>query len=74
MAEDVSDSGHWGNGDYRIIIRDTTDMEYSLSLIKQSFDQNSKNDSTFTSGKFTEEQHLERCDNTIKDTYNRLKD
>ena len=40
MAEDVSNSGHWGNGDFRIIIRDTTDMEYLLTLIKQSFDQN----------------------------------
>ena len=31
MAEDVSDSGHWGNGDYRIIVHDATDIEYIVS-------------------------------------------
>lgn len=40
MAEDVSESGHWGNGDYRIIIHDVTSMEYLTSLIIQSFNQN----------------------------------
>lgn len=47
MAEDVSESGHWENGDYRIIYRiiihdvtDITDMEYLMLLIMQSFNQN----------------------------------
>ena len=40
IAEDVSESGHWGNGDYRIIIHDATDIEYIISLVKQSFDRN----------------------------------
>ncbi|MFZ0556205.1 MAG: DUF5655 domain-containing protein [Nitrososphaeraceae archaeon] len=43
MAEDVSESGHWENGDYRIIIHDVTDitdMEYLMLLIMQSFNQN----------------------------------
>ena len=40
IAEDVSESGHWGNGDYRIIMHDETDIEYIIFLIKQSFDRN----------------------------------
>ena len=42
MAEDVSESGHWENGDYRIIIHDVTDitdMEYLMLLIMQSLKQ-----------------------------------
>jgi hypothetical protein len=58
MAEDVSNSGHWGNGDYQIIIHDTTDMEYLLSLIKQLFDKNFKNDAKLAFGKVTEEHQL----------------
>ncbi|MGI0033213.1 MAG: DUF5655 domain-containing protein [Nitrososphaeraceae archaeon] len=75
MAEDVSEAGHWGNGDYRIILHDERDMEYLVSLIKQSFDQNDllKNDTDSTLSRVTEERHLDRCDNPIKDTYNNLK-
>lgn len=35
LARDVSQIGHWGNGDYEIIIKDDEDLEYILSLIKQ---------------------------------------
>lgn len=36
LAKDVSDKGHWGNGDYEINITDTKDLEYIMSLIKQT--------------------------------------
>ncbi len=35
LAEDVSDKGHWGNGDYQIHIVDDKDLEYIMSLVKQ---------------------------------------
>ena len=40
LAEDVRNIGKWGNGDYRIVIRDDEDFEYILSLIKQSWKRN----------------------------------
>lgn len=40
IAEDVSESGHWGNGDFRIIVHNGTDIEYVMPLINQSFKQN----------------------------------
>ncbi|WP_412464104.1 DUF5655 domain-containing protein [Flavobacterium mekongense] len=36
MARDVSNIGHWGNGDYEIIITNTDNLEYVLYLIKQA--------------------------------------
>ena len=66
-------NGHWGNGDYQIIIHDTTDMEYLLSLIKQSFDKNLKNDINLAFVKVSEEHHLQKCDTSIKNTYNKLR-
>ena len=36
LARDVSSIGHWGNGDYEIVIKDTRDLEYIMSLIKQA--------------------------------------
>lgn len=35
LTRDVSNVGHWGNGDYEIRIRDTTNLEYIMSLVKQ---------------------------------------
>lgn len=35
LFTDVSTIGHWGNGDYQIIVKDTTHMEYIMSCIKQ---------------------------------------
>lgn len=35
LARDVSTIGHWGNGDYEIIVQDTENLEYIMSLIKQ---------------------------------------
>lgn len=36
LARDVSSIGHWGNGDYEIVIKDTKDLEYIMSLVKQA--------------------------------------
>ncbi len=36
MARDVSNIGHWGNGDYEIKITEPSDIGYVLSLIRQS--------------------------------------
>jgi len=42
VARDVSSIGHWGNGDYEIVMRDEENLEYILSLIKQSLRKNKK--------------------------------
>jgi len=42
MARDVSSVGHWGNGDYEIQIKTDEDIEYMMSLIKQSLKKNKK--------------------------------
>lgn len=36
LTKDVSQLGHWGNGDYQIIVKDTQNLEYIMSLIKQA--------------------------------------
>ncbi|WP_130856630.1 DUF5655 domain-containing protein [Olivibacter jilunii] len=36
FARDVSSVGHWGNGDYEIIVSDTKNLEYIMSLVKQA--------------------------------------
>lgn len=35
IIKDVSNVGHWGNGDYELIVTDTENLEYIMSLIKQ---------------------------------------
>ncbi|WP_454997878.1 DUF5655 domain-containing protein [Capnocytophaga granulosa] len=35
MTENVANKGHFGNGDYQIIVSDTKHLEYVMSLIKQ---------------------------------------
>ncbi|MBR6366095.1 MAG: GIY-YIG nuclease family protein [Lachnospiraceae bacterium] len=40
VADDVSNIGHWGNGDYRIYMKDEADFEYVLGLIMQSYQKN----------------------------------
>ena len=37
IARDVSNKGHWGNGDYEIQISNDDDLEYIFSLIKQLY-------------------------------------
>lgn len=36
ITRDVSNVGHWGNGDYEIIVKDDSQLEYILSLIKEA--------------------------------------
>jgi predicted transport protein len=36
IMKDVSKTGHWGNGDYEIIVSNTSNLEYIMSLIKQT--------------------------------------
>ncbi|WP_386693881.1 DUF5655 domain-containing protein [Lonepinella sp. MS14435] len=36
ITEDVSEKGHHGTGDYQIIVKDSRDVEYIMSLIKQT--------------------------------------
>ncbi len=40
IARDVSNVGHWGNGSYEIKMKETENIEYILSLIKQSINKN----------------------------------
>lgn len=35
LLRDVSTIGHYGNGDYQVNVKDTTDLEYIMSCIKQ---------------------------------------
>lgn len=37
ITRDVSNTGHWGNGDYEIQISNDEDIEYIFSLIKQLY-------------------------------------
>jgi len=36
IAKDVSEKGHWGNGEYQIQVETDKDLEYIMSLIKQA--------------------------------------
>ncbi|MEF3244728.1 MAG: DUF5655 domain-containing protein [Caldisericaceae bacterium] len=41
LARDISEVGHWGNGDYQLKISSDEEMDYILSLVKQSYKKNS---------------------------------
>lgn len=40
ISRDVSNIGHWGNGDYEFYIQSTSDFINIMPLIKQSYDKN----------------------------------
>lgn len=40
IARDVSNVGHWGNGDYEIVIKSFDDIDNLLPLVKQSLSKN----------------------------------
>jgi len=40
VARDVSQVGHWGNGDYQIDMKNAEDIRYIVSLIEQSYVKN----------------------------------
>ena len=42
MFRDVSEVGHWGVGDYEASIKSNDDLDYLMSLIKQSYRFHSK--------------------------------
>lgn len=42
LARDVSNVGHWGNGAYEIKIDNDENLEYVLSLVKQSLKKNKR--------------------------------
>jgi len=42
ITRDVSSIGHWGNGDYEVQIFDDENIEYILSLVRQSLKKNRK--------------------------------
>lgn len=42
IMRDISAIGHWGNGDYQLVLNSDDNLEYILSLIKQSLKKNSK--------------------------------
>lgn len=42
LTKDVSSTGTWGNGDYELAINSDDDLEYILSLVKQSLKYNAK--------------------------------
>ena len=35
LTKNVSNVGHWGNGDYELTVSDTKNLEYIMSLVKQ---------------------------------------
>lgn len=35
LFENVSNKGHWGNGDYRVVVSDNRNLEYIMSVLKQ---------------------------------------
>src|SRR4030066_1366601 len=37
IARDVSNVGHWGNGDYEVHVESSDEFDYVMTLIKQSF-------------------------------------
>lgn len=37
ITQDVSDIGHWGNGDYRVYLSDESQIEGIMKLIRQSY-------------------------------------
>ena len=41
LVRDVSTIGHWGNGDYQITISSDDEIEYIISLVRQSYKANS---------------------------------
>jgi predicted transport protein len=37
MARDVSEVGHWGNGDYQVLVESSENIDYLMVLIRQSY-------------------------------------
>lgn len=39
LARDVSVLGHWGEGDYEIVLNENSDLVYVLSLVRQAYEK-----------------------------------
>jgi len=39
LCEDVTGKGHWGNGDVKVNLSSPDQIEYVMTLIRQSFDK-----------------------------------
>ena len=39
ISRDVSRTGHWGNGDYELIISNDNDIDYVKMLVKKSYER-----------------------------------
>ncbi len=42
LARDIANVGHWGNGDYQVQISSDDELEYIISLVRQSYKENSR--------------------------------
>ena len=42
ISRDVSNVGHWGNGAYEVKLKNYDEIDYIMSLLKQSFNKNFK--------------------------------
>lgn len=42
LTEDLSEKGHWGNGDYRVWMNSNEHIDYVMNLIKQSYQKQGK--------------------------------
>ena len=40
LTRDISEIGHWGNGDYEIITKPGENLDYLMTIIKQSYEIN----------------------------------
>lgn len=40
LTRDISKIGHWGNGDYELMLKTEDDLEYVISLVRQSYKVN----------------------------------
>jgi len=40
LMRDVSKTGHFGNGDYEMLVTDDKNLEYLMSLVKQAINGN----------------------------------
>ncbi len=43
LTDDVSNIGHWGNGDYRIYLSEENRLDYVIGLLKQAYENAIKN-------------------------------
>lgn len=41
MKKDGNKIGHWGNGDYQVLLKEPEELDYLMTLIRQSYKKNS---------------------------------